>query len=45
MPPLLIILLLLAATAALALRLDLPGSAVAYFSLPTLALLVRAWCA
>lgn len=39
--PLLIILLLLSATAALALRLDLPGTVVAYFSLPTLAVLVR----
>jgi hypothetical protein len=38
--PLLIILLLLGATAALALRLDLPGTIVAYYSLSTLALLV-----
>jgi hypothetical protein len=41
MYPLLVILALLAATAALALRLDLPGTVVAYYTLPTLAMLVR----
>ena len=40
--PLLVILLLLAATAGVALRLDLPGTAVARCVLPALALLVRA---
>ena len=39
--PLLVILLLLAATAGVALRLDLPGTAVAYYTLPALACLVR----
>ncbi|KAI8465261.1 MAG: hypothetical protein J3K34DRAFT_525488 [Monoraphidium minutum] len=37
--PLAVILALLAATACLALRLDLPGTVVAYYSLPTLAAL------
>ncbi|GBF96920.1 equilibrative nucleoside transporter family [Raphidocelis subcapitata] len=37
--PLLVILALLASTAALALRLDLPGTVVAYYTLPTLAML------
>ena len=40
MYPLLVILALLAATAGLALQLDLPGTAVAYYVMPTLALLV-----
>ncbi len=41
MYPLLVILALLASTAGVALRLDLPGTAVAYYIMPTLALLVR----
>lgn len=39
--PLIVILLLLSATAGVALRLDLPGTAVACYTLPALAVLVR----
>ena len=47
MYPLVIILLLLGATAGVALRLDLPGTIVAYYIMPTLAVLVgcRRMCA